>query len=745
MCLVKRTRRIIGDTERSQQTTYYCPRSRNGRTCSLTRYEDVEKRYQELSSKVTTPSISRRRQSTSKTSRDSIWKVLSGPFFRERSGKPHDDQTRGMRDQQAPGRSSQVQPPSSTQPDIISDPLRQTERADHRRIASSPLVIERTPRDVMEQVRPATAPAHRPARVPRPRTPVEERPRVRQHPVSVHQAELVPEEIEMTGARQPESDIDDHFSTFATFPSSSSSSSEPMTEFEDDETYYEPIQSHTPEEESTVGHRRDREYLYARLEALHAKQRVNDAIRERRELEDLTNGMRHILINNRTGIGAGGVTRRSTNPARQGRQVVASPPERAGDITGDMGGFRRHSSVIARRNFPPRSYVIQEENRRVREESERVIENARARRNTQGSLDGADAFFRERHEKMNRVVEHCVIGQRDQVESSKHNLFITAFPRYFTGARTDRKSSISLATSFIQRSVTGAHITNPEDNERFIQNITVEHEGDGKEHTVSPSQHANAQSGVPPIDERDAVVFQMSATDALKAVTAHLTELARVTGDVPATPYAQQQEQQQQPQNLDDASLDIIAEKQMPAVSITELHWGDVKDISAESTPAGVIQHNVLVKRFYSKKAPPISLEDYLLRLHKYCPMSTAVYLAASLYITRMVFTEKALFVTPRNVHRLVLAALRVAMKALEDLSYPHARFARVGGVAERELTRLEITFCFLTDFDLRVDAHALLCQIHLLQSTPVPTENHNNTHSVASNTVSPEVAEVPS
>jgi len=52
--------------------------------------------------------------------------------------------------------------------------------------------------------------------------------------------------------------------------------------------------------------------------------------------------------------------------------------------------------------------------------------------------------------------------------------------------------------------------------------------------------------------------------------------------------------------------------------------------------------------------------------------MSTAVYLASSLYIYRIAFVEKRIPVTARNVRRLVLAALRVAMKALEDLSYPH-------------------------------------------------------------------------
>lgn len=269
--------------------------------------------------------------------------------------------------------------------------------------------------------------------------------------------------------------------------------------------------------------------------------------------------------------------------------------------------------------------------------------------------------------------------------------------------------------------------------------VQSEHDGDG----TLPPQHTNSQSGVPALDEHDAMVFQMPATDALKALTTHLTELARITGDVPAAPFAQQQQQQTPHSNSQDAALHVGAEKNGSAVSVTELHWADAKDGNTEATASGLIQHNVLAKRFYSKKAPPISLEDYLLRLHKYCPMSTAVYLAASLYITRMVFTEKALFVTPRNVHRLVLAALRVAMKALEDLSYPHARFARVGGVAERELTRLEVTFCFLTDFDLRVDAHALRCQVKLLEASSFPPENHAESALQVSKIVPPEIAEI--
>jgi hypothetical protein len=125
------------------------------------------------------------------------------------------------------------------------------------------------------------------------------------------------------------------------------------------------------------------------------------------------------------------------------------------------------------------------------------------------------------------------------------------------------------------------------------------------------------------------------------------------------------------------------------------------------------VQMAILAKKFLSKKVPPISLREYLLRLHKYCPMSTAVYLAASVYISKMTLVENVLRVLPKNMHRLVLAGVWVASKALEDLSYSHSRVAKVGGVTEQELSKLEISFCFLADFELRVDARMLSEVLH--------------------------------
>ncbi|KAK1756566.1 cyclin-domain-containing protein [Echria macrotheca] len=128
------------------------------------------------------------------------------------------------------------------------------------------------------------------------------------------------------------------------------------------------------------------------------------------------------------------------------------------------------------------------------------------------------------------------------------------------------------------------------------------------------------------------------------------------------------------------------------------------------------LQHSAITRKFYSRLPPPISITDYLLRIHRFCPMSTAVYLATSLYIHRLAVLERAIAVTRRNAHRLLLAGLRVAMKALEDLSYAHGKFAKVGGVSEVELARLEISFCFLTGFELMVNQESLSDMWELLR-----------------------------
>lgn len=234
-------------------------------------------------------------------------------------------------------------------------------------------------------------------------------------------------------------------------------------------------------------------------------------------------------------------------------------------------------------------------------------------------------------------------------------------------------------------------------------------------------------------------VFTIGPITALKLLCAGIEALVKITGDVPPTPPP--------PFSTPPNMLGMQAEKENIVRSNSYKNLAGLqKELKRPRTPSscsansddidGValrrtarchtpptephiiigdnaeplnIQHSAITRKFYSKHPPPISVEDYLMRIHKFCPMSTAVYLATSLYIHKLAVDDRAIAVTRRNCHRLILAGLRVAMKALEDMSYPHSRFSKVGGVSEGELARLEISFCFLTNFEFKTSKEALL------------------------------------
>ncbi|CAF9913585.1 MAG: hypothetical protein HETSPECPRED_001603 [Heterodermia speciosa] len=184
--------------------------------------------------------------------------------------------------------------------------------------------------------------------------------------------------------------------------------------------------------------------------------------------------------------------------------------------------------------------------------------------------------------------------------------------------------------------------------------------------------------------------------------------------DRPPTPYAQEMQETSEPmppsaeRDTQSEPKDVPPRAKTP-IGSPEAHPAEGLHIIGSNMEPLNVQHGAITRKFYSKRPPPIPLEEYLLRLHRYCPMSTGVYLATSLYIHRLAIIEKILPVTARNAHRLLLAGLRVAMKALEDLSYPHRRFAKVGGITETELGRLEVSFCFVTNFELKVTSKMLL------------------------------------
>ncbi|OCK74882.1 cyclin-domain-containing protein, partial [Lepidopterella palustris CBS 459.81] len=256
------------------------------------------------------------------------------------------------------------------------------------------------------------------------------------------------------------------------------------------------------------------------------------------------------------------------------------------------------------------------------------------------------------------------------------------------------------------------------------------------DHGVIPRISSPNQNAPSPPADAEWDVSDLLPETAMKMLCRSVQALANATGDVPPTPplnrpttpggfhitkenfrhhHRRTSSRPATPVPSDDMKAPTFKNVELgsPEASLCE---PSVADVSANAEPVH-IQQEAIARKFFSKKTPAVTLEEYLLRLQRYCPMSTAVYLAAGVYIYKLAVEERLVPVTSRTIHRLVLGSLRVAMKALEDLRYPQARFAGVGGVSENELKMLEISICYLTNFDLQVNSETLFQKTIFLQN----------------------------
>lgn len=107
---------------------------------------------------------------------------------------------------------------------------------------------------------------------------------------------------------------------------------------------------------------------------------------------------------------------------------------------------------------------------------------------------------------------------------------------------------------------------------------------------------------------------------------------------------------------------------------------------------------------FDSSVVPPIGIDKYLMRLRSAFRCSDASFIAAFILVDRVLgYDGGRLPLSMRNVHRLYLACLVVAVKYHEDLVYTNSHYAKAGGVHLREVNRLERVLLSALDFDLRV------------------------------------------
>ena len=114
-----------------------------------------------------------------------------------------------------------------------------------------------------------------------------------------------------------------------------------------------------------------------------------------------------------------------------------------------------------------------------------------------------------------------------------------------------------------------------------------------------------------------------------------------------------------------------------------------------------IINKNIMP--FMTQNIPSMSIKDYLLRLSQFTKMSESTIIIILIYIDR-ISNINNFRLTYKNIYKLILSAMVVAIKYNEDLFFSSAIYAKLGGLSVSELNYLEFQFLILIKFSLFIE-----------------------------------------
>ena len=127
---------------------------------------------------------------------------------------------------------------------------------------------------------------------------------------------------------------------------------------------------------------------------------------------------------------------------------------------------------------------------------------------------------------------------------------------------------------------------------------------------------------------------------------------------------------------------------------------------------------NKLSSKFNSIMIPRISIYSYLERIHDYSDCSDSCYVIAAIYIDRVVSFNPSFIVNKRNVHKLLLASILIAVKYQDDAYENNESYSMIGGVSLNELNDLELTIIRVMNSNIFVQIGRASCRERV--SSPV-------------------------
>lgn len=109
------------------------------------------------------------------------------------------------------------------------------------------------------------------------------------------------------------------------------------------------------------------------------------------------------------------------------------------------------------------------------------------------------------------------------------------------------------------------------------------------------------------------------------------------------------------------------------------------------------------IKPFMTTNIPSMPIKDYLIRLCQFTKINESTIILILIYIDRICNINK-FTLTYRNIYKLLLSSMVVAIKYNEDNFYSSEIYAKIGGLSLKELNYLEFHFLILIKFSLFIE-----------------------------------------
>ena len=153
--------------------------------------------------------------------------------------------------------------------------------------------------------------------------------------------------------------------------------------------------------------------------------------------------------------------------------------------------------------------------------------------------------------------------------------------------------------------------------------------------------------------------------------------------------------------NIGKASIISKTEEYVPMKMIEII--SDLLNNICEENKVKSDNINKNIKPFMTESIPSLSIKDYLTRLSQFTKINESTIILILIYIDRIGKINKFIL-TYRNIYKLILASMVIAIKYNEDNFYSSEVYAKLGGLSVPELNYLEFQFLILIKFSLFIE-----------------------------------------